>query len=104
MSRKSDIEKIRSKIEQRMSYWWDKLPDADSNEETWTQAEVKALGAYMEAENLLDFIDNLVKKKQEKTKPDSKVGSIPLVKTCEEIAYDRQVRNKILYFGRLEGE
>lgn len=72
MSRKSDIEKIRNEIERRMSYWWDKLPDADSDEETWTQAEVKALGAYMEAENLLDFIDNLVKKKQEKTKTDDR--------------------------------
>ena len=104
MNRKSDIEKIRSKIEQRMSYWWDKLPDADTDESTWTREEVKALGAYMEAENLLDFVDKLVKNKQEKTKTDDRAPRIPLVKTREEIGYDRQVKNDILYFGRLEGE
>lgn len=105
MSRKSDMkEKIRTKIEQRMSYWWDKLPDADSDEKTWTQAEVKALGAYMEAENLLDFIDNLVKKKQEKTKTDDRAPHMPLVKTREENGYEHQIKNDILYFDRLEGE
>lgn len=102
MNQKSDIEKIRNKIKRRMSYWWDKLPDADSDEKAWTQAEVKALGAYMEAENLLDFIDNLVKEKQEKTKTDDRAPHMPLVKTPEEIAYDRQVRNDTLYFGKLD--
>jgi len=55
----TQVQKIRAENERRMSYWWDKLPDADSDDKTWTQAEVKALGAYMEAENLLDFIDSL---------------------------------------------
>lgn len=41
---------------------------------------------------------------QERTKTDDRAPHMPLVKTREEIAYDRQMRNKILYFGRLEGE
>jgi hypothetical protein len=36
--------------------------------------------------------------KQERTE------SMPLVKTPEEIGYEHQMRNDILYFGRLGGE
>lgn len=44
-----------------------------------------------------------MEEKQEKTKTD-RAPHIPLVKTPEETGYERQMKNDILYFGRLEGE
>lgn len=43
---------MKEYIDKRMDELWDKLPNADSDPNTWTQEEWLALGAYKELERL----------------------------------------------------
>lgn len=47
------------KIEKRLKELWEKLPNADTPQDTWTDEELTYLGAYKELESLLDEYKDL---------------------------------------------
>lgn len=72
LKKQKDI--IQAKVEQRMEYLWDKLPDAHRVEEgNCTPEEWKALGAYMELEMNFDK-GSEEEQKEQKSKDDEQKG------------------------------
>ena len=49
----------KEEIEKRMDELWEKLPNADSPEDTWTKEELIALGAFMALEKLTYLLSAL---------------------------------------------
>lgn len=72
---------FQSKVQRRMEYLWDKLPDSDKVENgDCTPEEWKALGAYMELE--MNF-DNGSEEKQKEQKPNyCHYGGDPNIERC----------------------
>lgn len=51
------IHNVLDKINERMDELWEKLPDAYSDTDGWTQEQLISLGEYKALERLLDYIE-----------------------------------------------